>query len=473
MSLNPDEFPLEYIVQMPLTKRAPSRRDKAIKGKNKTLGKNRTVYEIIACGLIPTGKNIHENTALKIFDYERGMEISTILHKDVVEQTEDFGHLSIQMVCQTHKEEIEEFLGEPFYIDMSKKTNARSYLRTQTITVLKEQGVCGHHIPCGKIRTMEFVESNKEYTCGDSKKKYRFVRLYFYDFLLQNYVCLTLVPATRKISTIIFIRRIGEKKKEKETKYTLENLIFDEKVLKTVRKEIFSIFDKKEEFKRLGTRLNKGVVLHGKPGNGKTSIVKCITAGIPFVKVQAFSASSLGQMAKFKTDCCSQDQDHIIICDDVDIAMFDRRKGQGATCEFLSVLDGTVESAKCISLVIFTTNEEISNIDPAFKRPGRIDTVIEIPLPNAELRTRFLNSWHEDILAYMTPSQKSAVIEQTENFSFAMMEGVKSFIASQLIYGLDLTDEELQAKIKSVSDIYNSKANKPKMGLGNMGKDSI
>ena len=70
-----------------------------------------------------------------------------------------------------------------------------------------------------------------------------------------------------------------------------------------------------------------------------------------------------------------------------------------------------------------------SHTDPAFKRPGRIDLVLQLDPPAADLRRRLLDRWHPDIRAGI---DLDGAVAATDGWSFAEIDEMKSLLI--LIY---------------------------------------
>jgi hypothetical protein len=123
------------------------------------------------------------------------------------------------------------------------------------------------------------------------------------------------------------------------------------------------------------------------------------------------------------------DSPGIILFDDFDAALKDREEfgdtEQRAT--FLAELDGVGRKTGVVYL--FTTNAQLRELDPAMRRPGRIDVVIPFPRPDAPLRRRLVrNRWHEDILGAI---DVETLVADTEGYSFAELEEAKKLLVMQ------------------------------------------
>jgi cell division protease FtsH len=185
--------------------------------------------------------------------------------------------------------------------------------------------------------------------------------------------------------------------------------------------------------RELGGRPRRGLLLTGPPGNGKTSACRwlrneCLRLGYEHQEVSpdAYQAArrSCNPVQSVK-DLFAVNRRGIIFFDDMDIALRDRDtvKETDDQAVFLSALDGIEVNEGVV--YVFTTNCPLGLIDPAFKRPGRIDLVLHFELPTAVLRRTLLERWHTEII---TGIDLSAAVTETEGFSFAEVDEVKNLL---------------------------------------------
>ena len=196
--------------------------------------------------------------------------------------------------------------------------------------------------------------------------------------------------------------------------------------------------DNLRRIKELGGRAKRGLLLTGPPGNGKTSACRwlweeCQRHGYEYqiVSPDAYQAARRScnpvqaVQALFTVHRCG-----IIFFDDMDVALRDRNTVRETDDQavFLSALDGIHVNEGVV--YVFTTNCSLELIDPAFKRPGRIDLVLHFTLPDATLRRRLMDRWHADVQAGIDVTE---AVHQTAGFSFAEVEELKNLLILRYI----------------------------------------
>jgi ATP-dependent Zn protease len=192
-------------------------------------------------------------------------------------------------------------------------------------------------------------------------------------------------------------------------------------------------------FKRTGLEPPRGVLLIGRPGTGKTSLAKwlAVTADCPFYCVSASSivCRYVGEGAARIRALFAEarrNKPSIVFIDEIDAIAHERssRDGGGdeivlAFTEFLCQLDG-VENANSGVVVVMATNRP-RVLDRALIRPGRVDIMLEMGLPDFDARLRILQAhWAKCCAgAGIGPCvDLTRVAESTHGFSGAELMGV-------------------------------------------------
>lgn len=220
----------------------------------------------------------------------------------------------------------------------------------------------------------------------------------------------------------------------KEASKILEVPILPEGVLETVMQNTVSFLLKSKEIEKYGVKIKRGLVLDGPPGNGKTMLCRyiqklCTQNGINWGVItsadmdEAYNDKSLSELFQKNT---------VSFFDDIDVGYMDRGKGNSKmACALLTAMDGMSDKGHLVR--IFTTNEEVSELDPAFIRPGRIDKCITLEKPDAKLRRRLVDTlWPEEIRNNIDVGK---LVEESDDFSFAEMESIRTLLVTNKTLG--------------------------------------
>ncbi|XP_068701398.1 ATPase family gene 2 protein homolog A-like isoform X1 [Montipora foliosa] len=186
-----------------------------------------------------------------------------------------------------------------------------------------------------------------------------------------------------------------------------------------------------QAFQRLGIRPPKGILMYGPPGCSKTLIARALAteSGLNFLAVKGPELFSkwVGESERAVRQVFQKARaaaPSIIFFDEID-ALATRRGGSGddgastvsdrVLTQLLTELDG-VETLKDVVMVAATNRPDM--IDKALLRPGRIDRILYVPLPDLEARKEIFK-----IHLSNTPVGDDVVIEElaerTEMFSGA------------------------------------------------------
>lgn len=159
-----------------------------------------------------------------------------------------------------------------------------------------------------------------------------------------------------------------------------------------------------EKYEKFGMSPSKGVLLYGPPGCGKTLIAKAIAneckANFISIKGPEMLTMWFGESeAKVRElfNKARQCAPCVIFFDEIDSISVRRGNSFGdaggaadrVLNQLLSEMDGITPKSRVF--VIGATNRP-DVIDPALLRPGRLDQVIYIPLPNEESRYQIFQS---------------------------------------------------------------------------------
>lgn len=210
--------------------------------------------------------------------------------------------------------------------------------------------------------------------------------------------------------------------------------VMEEGVLEKIVQSSVEFLINSEAVEKYKVRLKRGLLLGGPPGNGKTMACKwlqklCRDNNISCSTVTS-SELEMGFAQNQLTEVVSQSD--VTFFDDIDLSFLSRGVGGDSrmACSFASALDGFGREKHMVR--IFTTNEDVSAVDHAFKRPGRIDQWFNIGLPTKNLRLKLIKTWHSEIIEAVLPDD---IATRTEGYSFAELEAIKSALVINNIFG--------------------------------------
>jgi len=170
-----------------------------------------------------------------------------------------------------------------------------------------------------------------------------------------------------------------------------------------------------ERFRRLGIAAPAGVLLWGPPGCGKTLVAKAVAkdSGANFISVKGPELLNkyVGESERAVRQLFSRAQASapcIVFFDEMD-ALCPRRGSDSNQAtervvnQLLTELDG-MQSRSQVFVIAATNRPEL--IDDAMKRPGRLDKLLKVGLPDAEGRVQILKA-----LARNTPLSADVDLE--------------------------------------------------------------
>ncbi len=168
-----------------------------------------------------------------------------------------------------------------------------------------------------------------------------------------------------------------------------DGLILPEELLQRIERQAMGLSKHADRLKAAGRHLKRGILMHGKPGTGKTLSAMYLAAQMTGRTVIVITGDAIGSIG-MACGLARLLEPATLVLEDVDLVGTEREhQSVGANAilfELLNQMDGLGEDADI--LFILTTNRP-DFLEPALAaRPGRIDLAIEVPLPDDTCRQR-------------------------------------------------------------------------------------
>jgi len=192
-----------------------------------------------------------------------------------------------------------------------------------------------------------------------------------------------------------------------------------------------------EKFQRLGIKPPRGILMFGPPGCSKTMIAKALAteSKLNFLSIKGPELFSMwvGESERAVREVfrkARQVAPAIVFFDEIDAIGGERAEGDGSgsgssvkervLTQLLTELDG-VEALQNVTILAATNRPDM--IDKALLRPGRIDRILYVGLPQSEARREILKIK----LRAMPISEEvdmEKLVQMTEGYSGAEIQAV-------------------------------------------------
>jgi cell division protease FtsH len=184
-------------------------------------------------------------------------------------------------------------------------------------------------------------------------------------------------------------------------------------VLDAVHRQVVGIAEHRDRLLAAGHHLKRGVVLFGPPGTGKTHTIRHLIGAQSGATVIILT----GMGVQFVREACNLARllpPAIVVLEDVDLVAEERTNshlgmGNPLLFQLLNEMDGVSGDADVTFLL--TTNR-LDLVEPALaQRPGRVDLVVEVPLPDDAGRRRLLSLY--GVSPHLTDDEIEQVVAAT------------------------------------------------------------
>lgn len=200
-----------------------------------------------------------------------------------------------------------------------------------------------------------------------------------------------------------------------------DDLVLDPSIIQLVKDDYRLFLQREEWYKQHRLPFRRGYLLHGPPGNGKSSVIRAMlsTPGISGFTMNPFRPFADDDMLSTLFNEAAQCTPAVIVLEDLDRWFPTEQDGdskpQISLQQLLNSLDGVGNQD---GIIVVATANRPSILDPAIlRRPGRFDRVVGFKEPSRELRKRYLCQMNPEF----DGDDLDGYLAVTEGFSFAQL----------------------------------------------------
>lgn len=201
-----------------------------------------------------------------------------------------------------------------------------------------------------------------------------------------------------------------------------EEIFLPETLSTDIERQTYSFFENAERYRQLRLRHQRGFLLVGCPGNGKSMMLRHLVRQchrryhVSTFMLRIFKNTEDADVAMVFRDAAQQ-APSILLLEDLDSLS---SESQVSRAHLLAQLDG-LETRDGL-LVVGTTNHPEAIDTALLHRPSRFDRIWKFPLPDVPMRLRYLKwafpTLHDEFIAM--------VAEQTNNWSYAFLNELRT-----------------------------------------------
>ena len=170
-----------------------------------------------------------------------------------------------------------------------------------------------------------------------------------------------------------------------------EQLVLDRSALSLLKDDFESFFERESWFREKRLPFRRGYLLHGPPGNGKTTAIRAMMSsrGLSAYTMRLFDRRTDDGDLDGLFEKAFRNRPALVLLEDLDRAFpkTGETRSSISVQQLLNCLDGVATGD---GIIVVATANEPAILDPAIlRRPGRFDRVVHFPNPTPELRREY------------------------------------------------------------------------------------
>jgi hypothetical protein len=168
-------------------------------------------------------------------------------------------------------------------------------------------------------------------------------------------------------------------------------LVLDQRAVSLLKDDFESFFERESWFREKRLPFRRGYLLHGPPGNGKTTAIRAMMSsrGLSAYTMRLFDRRGDDSNLDAMFEKALKNRPALVLLEDLDRAFpkTGETRSNISVQQLLNCLDGVATGE---GVIVVATANEPTILDPAIlRRPGRFDRVVHFPNPSPELRQEY------------------------------------------------------------------------------------
>ena len=204
-----------------------------------------------------------------------------------------------------------------------------------------------------------------------------------------------------------------------------DSVILDPAMKKEIRLNTIGFLKNCARLEKFGVSPQRGIILAGEPGTGKTIVCKALMSEAD--KITCIATTAYGMLdERYIPDVFSIAQDlspSIVFIEDMDFIGQERHGFYRGTVPLISLLAEMDGIAEKTAIVTVATTNNFDTLDKALsERPSRFDRVFRITRPTYQQRAELVKHISEKIP--LTEDVREYIVEETNGFTPAQIQEV-------------------------------------------------
>ena len=178
----------------------------------------------------------------------------------------------------------------------------------------------------------------------------------------------------------------------------IDSVFLPEGMKESLIEDIEKFIASPDAYDKIGIPWHRGYMLHGQPGNGKSSMALALANELN-MNLYTLNLSAVSSDRGLSDLIGDVEDNSILLIEDIDIftstVSRDSKKETPTLAGLLNSLDG-VSTPR--GLITFITTNHVESLDPALIRPGRVDYKLELKAPDEyQIRSMYLYVFEQEL----------------------------------------------------------------------------